>query len=85
MVLRNDETPLSVGDFEAKLEPVLTKMEADLAVIKQDDPENWFDQVYRMYKDRTNWFNYTDTYSNLIINGLVMYNHINIRHNYSLC
>ena len=57
------------GAFEAKLEPVLTKMEAELAEIKQEEPELWFDKVYRMYKDRTNWFNYTDTYSNLIING----------------
>ena len=69
---RNDETPLQVGDFEAKLEPVLTKMEADLAQIKADNPDTWFEDVYRMYKDRTNWFNYTDTYSNLIINGLVL-------------
>ena len=57
------------GAFEAKLEPTLARMEAELAEIKADEPEMWFDKVYRMYKDRTNWFNYTDTYSNLIING----------------
>ena len=51
------------------MDPVLTKMEQDLAKIKEENPENWFEDVYRMYKDRTNWFNYTDTYSNLIING----------------
>ena len=44
-------------------------MERDLAKIKEENPENWFEDVYRMYKDRTNWFNYTDTYSNLIIIG----------------
>jgi len=66
---RKDEEPVQVGDFEAKLDPVLTKMENDLAKIKEDNPETWFEDVYRMYKDRTNWFNYTDTYSNLIING----------------
>ena len=66
---RKDEEPVKVGDFEAKLDPVLTKMEQDLAKIKEENPENWFEDVYRMYKDRTNWFNYTDTYSNLIING----------------
>ena len=51
------------------MEPTLTRMEAELAEIKAEEPELWFDKVYRMYKDRTNWFNYTDTYSNLIING----------------
>ena len=66
---RKDEEPVKLGDFEAKLDPVLTKMEQDLAKIKDENPENWFEDVYRMYKDRTNWFNYTDTYSNLIING----------------
>ena len=70
---RKDEEPVKLGDFEAKLDPVLTKMEQDLAKIKEENPENWFEDVYRMYKDRTNWFNYTDTYSNLIINGLVLW------------
>lgn len=66
---RNDDPPIEKGAFEEKLEPTLTRMEAELAEIKTEEPELWFDKVYRMYKDRTNWFNYTDTYSNLIING----------------
>jgi len=66
---RNDDPPLEKGAFEAKLEPTLTRMETELAEIRAEEPEVWFDKVYRMYKDRTNWFNFTDTYSNLIING----------------
>ena len=96
--LRYDKEPVKEGDMEVALEETLSRMESELQNIREEHPEDWFDevtcliyirrwhieldrdsyrfflfeeylQVYRMYKDRTNWFNYTDGKSNLIING----------------
>ena len=65
---RLDPNPVQPGDFEEKFGPALTKMEKKLKeFITQGD--DWFEQVYRMYKARTEWFNYTDIETNLIING----------------
>jgi len=66
---RYDSEPPKDGDLEAALSDRLSVMENELAAIRTEHPEDWFEEVYRMYKERTNWFNYTDGKSNLIING----------------
>jgi len=48
-------------------------MQNQLDHFREDYGEDWFEQVYKMYKGRTDWFNYTDIESNMIINGWVLY------------
>lgn len=66
---RYDEQPPKDGDLELALSDRLTVMENEFAELQENHPDDWFEEIYRMYKDRTNWFNYTDGKSNLIING----------------
>ena len=40
-----------------------------MAAIKAEQGDLWHDEVYKMYKERRDWFNYTDPISNLIVNG----------------
>jgi len=59
----------AAGEFEAFIGARFSKMEQEMAAIKAEHGDEWHDEVYSMYKERRDWFNYTDPISNLVVNG----------------
>ena len=43
--LRYDKEPVKEGDMELALEETLSRMESELQNIREEHPEDWFDEV----------------------------------------
>ena len=48
--LRYDKEPVKEGDMEVALEETLSRMESELQNIREEHPEDWFDEVPALIK-----------------------------------